>query len=110
MSAIKTMGIAVFVAVVTAASVVWYVDHKINQVTEAVMTPVHATTEKIGTTIDAIERTADRASSVLDSTVAETGAQLSSQLDSVRDDLTVEWDNAQELSSRVGDWLHALAS
>lgn len=109
MNAMKSVGIAVFVAAVTATSVVWYIDYKINQVTEAVMAPVYATSEKVGSTIDDIEQTFDEASAAVDATVAQAGDELSSKFYGAGDDLVIEWENALELSSRVGNWLSALA-
>jgi len=110
MSALKSLGIAVLVAVVTAASAVWYIDYKVNQVAEAVMAPVHATTEKVGDTIEAIEQTVDVPSTAVDATIDRAGEYLARELGEARDDLAVEWDNAQDLSVRVGDWFGSLAS
>jgi hypothetical protein len=110
MSALKLLGIAVLVAVVTPASVVWYIDYKVNQVAEAVMAPVHATTGKVGDTIEEIEQTVDGASAAVDATLDQAGEYLVRELVEARDDLAVEWENAQELSDRVADWYGTLGT
>ncbi|MFZ0014218.1 MAG: hypothetical protein WAL25_08900, partial [Acidimicrobiia bacterium] len=110
MSALRSLGIAVFVAIVTAASVVWYIDYKVNQAVEAVMAPVHATTEKVGDTIAEVEQTVDVATSAVDATLGQAGDYLARELGETRDDLALEWDNARDLSAQVGDWIGALGS
>lgn len=99
MNTLKTMGIAVFVAAITAVSVVWYIDYKINQMTEAVMAPVHATTEKVTDTIDVVE----------DGVSTATG-EISDQYEGALADLQYEWENAKGLAATAGSWLDGLRS
>lgn len=94
MNTLKLVGIALFTAAVTAVSVVWYVDYKINRVTEAIMAPVYETTEKVNDTIEDIETAGD--------TVADT---VESGIDQAKSDITYEIDTARDFATKVGDWL-----
>jgi uncharacterized protein YoxC len=110
MNTLKTMGIALFVAAVTAVSVVWYIDYKINQVTEAVMSPVYATTEKVTQTIDVVEDHVTTATDLVDGVVEDANVEISDKYDQARADVLFEWENAKSLASDANAWLGSLRS
>lgn len=103
MNTLKTIGIALFVAAVTAASVVWYIDYKINQVTEAVMAPVHSTTEKVSDTVSTVTE-------AVGDIVDDASSEMTEQSAQAQADLAYEWKNAKDLASNAGDWLDSLRS
>jgi hypothetical protein len=108
MKALKTVGIAVFVAAVTATSVVVYVDHKVNQMTEAVMAPIESVTDTVNETVVTVEESVATTVDAVDSTLDESAAQLVDRAASTRDDLAHEWNNAKGFKSKVGAWLRSL--
>lgn len=103
MNTLKTIGVAVFVAAVTALSVVWYIDYKVNQVTEAVLAPVHSTTEKVTETVSI-------ATEVVEGVVDGAETEVSDGFDKARADLIYEWENAKDLAGDASDWLVKLRS
>lgn len=115
----KTVGIALFAAVVTAASVVWYIDHKINQMTEAVMAPVHETAATVSDTITGVQSAVDQAvtnvegagddlAASVDRSIDAARSQITTGIEQGRADLAVEVDNARAVADRVGDWAAAV--
>jgi len=97
----------VFVAAVTAASVVAYIDHKVNRMTEAVMAPIESAPIRSTKRRDG-GRVSRTTFDVVDSTLDEGGAQLVDRASPTRDNLAHEWNNAKGFQSKVGAWLRSL--
>lgn len=110
MRLLKTAGVTLLVAAVTAGSVVWYIDYKINQMAEAVMAPVRETTETVGETIDEIEESVDVAKDAVDTTFETTKEQIANDLEKARGAVEYEIERARDLHTTVEQWVDSLAS
>ncbi|MGD2042525.1 MAG: hypothetical protein PVJ28_02680 [Acidimicrobiia bacterium] len=110
MNALKTVGIALFVAVVTAASVVWYIDYRISQMAEAVMAPIHETTDRVDRAIQEVGDSVETATGAVESTVDETRSRIAENLEGARSDIEYEVENVQDLAGRIGDWLSSVTT
>lgn len=108
MNLLKTLGIAVFVAAVTAASVVWYVDYKITKAAEAVMAPIHQTTDAIDETIGDIGETVDSATQTFGSVYSDARDRVALDIESTRSELEEEWELTKELTADLADWFTSL--
>lgn len=85
MKYLKTAGIAVFVAAVTAVSVVLYIDYRIDRIVEAVIAPVDATSEAVTDTVDVATES------------------FVTTLDNTRSDLETEWENGKRAAGDISD-------
>lgn len=110
MKSLKTLSIAVFVAAVTAASVVWYIDYKINQVTVAMMAPVHASTAMVNETIADVQDGVQTTSDAIGTAIDATGDEVTGRLEGFRADVLTEWETAQGLADSALGWMGSLRS
>ena len=107
---LKTLGITLVVAAITAGSVVWYIDYKVDQVTEAVMAPVYETEERFETTISEIGESVVTSMDAVDATLETAGDRIADDLEGARAAVQYEIEKTRDLRGKVLDWVDSLTS
>jgi uncharacterized protein YoxC len=103
-SLLKTVVAAATVGAVFAGAVIFYVDHKIDQVTQAVVAPFTETGERVGGAVEGVERSV---SSFID-TGAEVVDDVADELDTIPDTVGSTMNQLSESVERTGEAVTAV--
>jgi len=106
-SILKTVLGAAVVSAVTAGAVLMYVDHKVDEVTQAIVDPIKTTSDAVG---NAVEATKDSITSAVDSTgtalsgaIESTGDALTGAVETTGNSVGSAFDSAAKAVDDVGD-------